>query len=93
MACIFYLGELSAAKILCEPDIRESLRTAINTVRENHPFEIDSWLLLPVHLHCLWKIPENDTDFSKRWVMIKRSVTKQWSDNEPFKEDKNAYGE
>ena len=63
-------------KILCEPEIRESLRTAIKSVRENHPFVIDAWVLLPDHLHCLWKMPENDMDFAKRWAMIKRSVTK-----------------
>ena len=52
-------------KILCDADIRESLRTAIKSVRENYPFVIDAWVLLPDHLHCIWKMPEDDMDFAK----------------------------
>src|SRR5687768_17966415 len=35
-----------------------------------------SWVLLPDHLHCIWTLPEGDSDFSTRWMMIKRSVSR-----------------
>jgi putative transposase len=63
--------------ILTVPESRFALRKAIEDVRELHPFKIDAWVLLPDHLHCVWTLPENDLDFSKRWGMIKADFTKQ----------------
>ncbi len=28
-------------------------------------------VVLPDHLHCIWRLPENDDDFSTRWRLIK----------------------
>jgi putative transposase len=61
--------------ILCSDPIRSALRTAIETVRVVRPFEIDAWVLLPDHLHCVWTLPEGDADFSNRWMKIKRAVS------------------
>lgn len=61
--------------ILTNPDMRAALRAAIQKVRATHPFEIDAWVLLPDHLHCIWTLPDGDADFSTRWRMIKREVT------------------
>jgi len=72
----FTLVTYRRQKILCDPEIRDALRKAIITVREKQPFVIDAWVLLPDHLHCIWQLPENDSDFAKRWAMIKRYVTK-----------------
>ena len=60
---------------LCDEDVREAMRTAINRVREAHPFHIDAWVLLPDPLHCLGTLPPDDADFSLRWNLIKRWVT------------------
>jgi putative transposase len=61
--------------ILCDERIRKSLRDAIENVRVRRPFMIDAWVLLPDHLHCVWTLPQGDTDFSTRWMMIKRAVS------------------
>jgi putative transposase len=61
--------------ILCDEILRTALRAAIESVRINRPFTIDAWVLLPDHLHCIWTLPEMDTDFSTRWMMIKRKVS------------------
>ena len=61
--------------ILTNEDVRAALRTAILKVRRTHPFNIDGWVLLPDHLHCIWTLPEGDADFSTRWRLIKREVT------------------
>jgi putative transposase len=34
--------------------------------------------LLPDHLHCIWTLPENDSDYSLRWREIKRLFTHQY---------------
>ena len=46
-------------------------------VKSLHPFNIDAWALLPEHLHCIWTLPEGDTDFSKRWGLIKAKFSKE----------------
>lgn len=63
--------------ILCNEDVRSTLRRAIRTVRIEQPFEIDAWVLLPDHLHCIWRLPYEDSDYSGRWARIKRLVTKE----------------
>jgi len=63
---------------LCDPFARTALRRAIEQTRAEKPFAIVGWVLLPDHLHAIWKMPENDDDFSIRWSMIKRRFTRQW---------------
>lgn len=62
---------------LCEPDVRQALREGIRKAQALKPFQIDAWVLLPDHLHCLWSLPEGDTDFPGRWAAIKRHVTRR----------------
>ncbi len=63
--------------ILIEPECREILREVINKVRGEHPFAIAAWVLLPDHLHCIWRLPAGDSDYSKRWGLIKAGFSKQ----------------
>ena len=62
-------------QIFCEPESRLMLREALNKVRTLYPFRIDAWVLLPEHIHCIWTLPDNDYDFSKRWGIVKREFT------------------
>jgi len=48
-----------------------ALRAACREVRESHPFEIDAMVVMPDHLHCIWRLPAGDDDFSTRWRLIK----------------------
>lgn len=52
------------------------LRQAFRYVREKLPFQMDSIVVLPDHLHCIWRLPEGDDDFSVRWRMIKHYVAR-----------------
>lgn len=61
--------------VLCDEHIRHALRKAIQETRLKYPFSIDAWVLMPDHLHCIWRLPEGDGDYSKRWSLIKRSVS------------------
>lgn len=47
-------------------------------IRQN-PFSILDCVVLPDHLHAIWKLPENDSDFSSRWGRIKSNFTKSVS--------------
>jgi len=61
--------------ILCDETIRAALRDAIHAVRMRRPFAIDAWVLLPDHLHCIWTLPDGDSDYSARWSQIKHHVS------------------
>lgn len=62
-------------EFLCDADVRAALREAITKVREQYPFIIDGWVLLPDHLHAIWTLPPGDARFALRWQKIKRHVT------------------
>jgi putative transposase len=49
----------------------ETLRKSVRAARVNRPFEIVSWVVLPDHMHCIWRLPAGDRDFSPRWGAIK----------------------
>jgi REP-associated tyrosine transposase len=61
--------------LLTTDRVRAALRDAIQQVRATSPFTVEAWVLLPDHLHCIWTLPPDDTDFSRRWGMIKRLVS------------------
>jgi len=63
--------------LLIQPESRRILHETINQVRKAYPFDIDAWVLLPEHLHCVWTLPPSDADFSTRWGLIKAGFTKQ----------------
>jgi putative transposase len=47
------------------------LRAAYGFVQQRHSFETLSICILPDHLHAVWRLPENDTNYSTRWGLIK----------------------
>ncbi len=61
--------------ILTTETVRAALREAIQQARTTLPFQIDAWVLLPDHLHCIWTLPEGDVNFPARWAIIKRHVS------------------
>jgi len=63
--------------LLCEDRSRRVLRGILQELRQARPFTIDAWVLLPDHIHCIWTLPENDTDYSMRWGWIKKEFTKR----------------
>jgi len=63
---------------LCQDTARRCLRMAIEKIRCQHPFESLAFVLLPDHYHCIWKLPDNDFDFSIRLGCLKKEFTQLW---------------
>jgi putative transposase len=61
---------------LTNEHVRTALREGIQEVRQALPFTIEAWVLLPDHLHAIWTLPKNDDNFTSRWAIIKRSVSR-----------------
>jgi putative transposase len=53
----------------------QRLRASFRLCLSRYPFEIEAIAVLPDHLHTLWKLPEGDADFSRRWMVIKRKFS------------------
>ena len=54
------------------------LRQALEAARARDPFEIDGIVVLPDHLHCIWRLPKGDHDFSSRWRYVKTCFTRSY---------------
>jgi putative transposase len=69
---------------------RKLLHHAWQQVKKRYPFETIAICLLPDHLHCIWKLPEGDSDYSTRWKEIKRTFTKGYLQQIGPGEERNA---
>ena len=54
-----------------------SLRQAVREVKVRHPFDILAMVVLPDHLHALWRLPDDDGDYPLRWSLIKAGFSRQ----------------
>jgi putative transposase len=77
--CYFFtVVTYNRRRFLTDDLARACLRRAWRKVRGARPFEVVALCLLPDHLHCLWRLPENDNDFSTRWLLIKKDFTRHY---------------
>ncbi len=49
----------------------ETLRSIVRQTLKIRPFQIDAWVVLPNHMHCIWTLPAGNDDHTYRWLMIK----------------------
>ena len=69
------------------------LRAAVRETRADLPFEIVAWVVLPDHLHAIWRLPTANSDYSTRWKAIKTRFTKSVGLAAPRNASKLARGE
>ena len=74
----FFTVTTAYRPLLTQPGIRSALRAGITQARQTLPFTIDAWVLLPDHHHCIWTLPPEDVNFSARWAIIKRQVSRAY---------------
>jgi REP-associated tyrosine transposase len=75
----FTVVTFNRRKILTQSENVKILREAFRYVMASHPFKIDAFVLLPDHIHCIWTLPPDDGDFSRRWRMVKSYFTRKCS--------------
>ncbi|SMP28596.1 REP-associated tyrosine transposase [Shimia sagamensis] len=58
----------------------DALREAVFKTHAERRFYIDAWVVMPDHMHAVWTLPRGDSDYARRWQIIKarfsRSVPK-----------------
>ena len=91
--CYFFTVNLLERRQSLLIDHIDILRDAVLRVRHLHPFHIDAWVVLPDHMHCVWTLPPDDADFSKRWRLIKLLFSKQMPKSERLSAVRQRRGE
>ncbi len=74
----FTLVTFNRINLFSDSNARICLRNQIEEVKQNWPFEIVGFVLLPNHLHTIWTLPEGDSNFSVRWKLIKSNFTRNF---------------
>ncbi|MBV07718.1 MAG: transposase [Rubinisphaera sp.] len=54
------------------------LKQVIQETRKRWPFEIPAIVVLPDHIHTIWELPRDDSNFSIRWSWLKKELTKRY---------------
>ena len=75
-ACWFFTVNLQDRRQSLLIDNIELLKQCIKTVKRQRPFTINAWVVLPEHMHCIWTLPEGDTDYPGRWRAIKKAFSR-----------------
>jgi putative transposase len=69
------------------------LRSAFQYTRKRHSFAVDAIVVLPEHIHAIWTLPANDSDFALRWRLIKTVFSRGLPDGEHCSESHKRKGE
>ena len=73
------LADRSADTLVRHIDV---LRGVLNKVKADHPFSIVAMVVLPEHLHAIWRLPPGDADYPLRWSLIKSGFSRQMAAGE-----------
>lgn len=65
-------------KLFEREDNIELLKNAMEYVRQRHPFITIAQVILPDHMHAIWELPENDSDYPMRWYLIKSHFSRNY---------------
>lgn len=64
--------------ILSSPGNIQILKNAFKYTLDRYPFSIVASVILPDHMHFIWMLPEDSSDYSTRWRLIKSHFTRNW---------------
>lgn len=76
----FTLVTFNRRKLFLEPPNCELFMQSLDYVKENHPFDLFAYCICPDHIHMIWKLPENDIDFSTRLRLAKSFFSRHLED-------------
>ena len=89
----FFTVNLHDRKSTLLVDEIDLLRTAFYRVKKQHPFIVNAIVVLPEHIHAIMTLPANDSDFAKRWSLIKAGFSRQLPKFEKISHSRAQKGE
>jgi len=66
------------AALFDSPSARRLLGSIFRRCLLRTPANVLAIVLLPDHLHCLWSLPSEDSNYSARWRWLKAEFTRHW---------------
>ena len=66
------------------------LRQALDKVKNKHPFMLVAMVVMPEHLHALWRLPTGDADYPMRWSLFKASFSRRLMKDECIRPGRKA---
>jgi putative transposase len=76
-ATYFFTVVTAQRKPILQGKHAELLLEIMGEIRQETPFHSEAFVILPDHLHAIWRLPDGDTDYSKRWGLIKSRFSKR----------------
>lgn len=64
------------------------LRDAVRKIQYAHPFKIVAMVVLPDHLHAIWTLPLDDSNYPMRWSLIKAGFSRSLDKTEHVNESR-----
>ena len=52
------------------------LHEVMRRVQQQRPFEVVAMVVMPEHLHTIWRLPPDDADYPTRWSLIKAGFSR-----------------
>ena len=74
--CFFTVNLLERRRRLLVEHV-DLLLDSFRTTRAARPFVLLAWVILPDHLHCVWRLPDGDADNANRWAQIKSGFSRR----------------
>lgn len=59
-----------------------TLQAAFREVWRARPFKQHAIVVLPEHIHCIWQLPEGNSEYAMRWSHIKSAFSRRLPTNE-----------
>ncbi|MFQ1941712.1 REP-associated tyrosine transposase [Aeromonas veronii] len=87
-ACWFFTVNLADRKQDLLVRHIDLLREVIRNVKQQHPFEIIAMVVMPDHLHAIWQLPPDDSDYPMRWSLIKAGFSRNLAKTERIRESR-----
>ncbi|MFZ6647839.1 REP-associated tyrosine transposase [Undibacterium sp. TJN25] len=75
-ATYFFTVSLADRKSQLLVEHVDLLRSAIRQVKQSNPFDVIAMVVMPDHLHAIWRLPEGDANFPLRWSLIKAAFSR-----------------
>jgi putative transposase len=90
---LFFTVNLAERRLRLLTENIDALRIAFRETRTRHPFMIEAIVVLPDHLHTIWSLPENDSDYATRWRLIKSGFSRALPKGERVSESRREKAE
>ena len=68
----------------------DDLRNNINAVKRAHRFAVVAMVVLPDHLHAIWRLPAGEADYPMRWSLIKAGFSRCIAKTETVRASRHA---